>query len=88
MEAQLQWLVKAVNDKTDVVSKEMKKSAYEGFMEVISKLDYVYNIVLQRVLESTVVQEYFSISTEPWARNVQIPPTAIDVEWEDLNISL
>ena len=29
-----------------------------------------------------------SISTKSRARNVQIPPTAIDARWEDLNTSL
>ena len=52
MEAQLHRLVKAVNDAIDAVSKEIKKSTQEAFTEVRNKLDYVYNIILQRVPKS------------------------------------
>ena len=55
----------------------MKKSSQEGFTKVRTKLDFVYNIVFQRVPESATAQEYVSISIEPRARNVQIPPTTI-----------
>ena len=51
-------------------------------------MDYVYNVILQIVPESTVVQEYVSINIESQARNVQIPSTMIDAIWEDLNTSL
>ena len=88
MEAQLHKIVKVVNDVTDAATKEMKKSAQEGFTEVTKKLDSVYNIILQRVLESAAAQEYMLISTEPRARNVQIPPTAIALVGVYLNTSL
>ena len=52
MEAQLHRLVKAVNDVIDAAAKEIKKSTQEGFTEVRDKLDYVYNIILQRVPNS------------------------------------
>ena len=55
MEAQLHWLVEAVNDATDAASKEMKKLEQEGFIEVRDKLDSVYNVILKRVPESTTV---------------------------------
>ena len=48
MEAQLHKIVKVVNDVTDAATKEMKKSAQEGFTEVTKKLDSVYNIILQK----------------------------------------
>ena len=53
MEEQLHLLFKVANDVNDATTKEMKKSSQEGFVEVRTKLDYVYNIVLQRVPEST-----------------------------------
>ena len=52
MEAQLHRLVKAVNDAIDAAAKEIKKSTQEAFTEVRNKLDYVYNIILQRVPKS------------------------------------
>ena len=48
MEAQLHRLVKAVNDAIDAAAKEINKSTQEAFTEVRNKLDYVYNIILQR----------------------------------------
>ena len=41
MEAQLNRLVKAVNDATDAAAKEMRKSTQDGFTEVSTKLDYL-----------------------------------------------
>ena len=56
MEAQLHKLVKAVNDAIDAAAKEMKKSTQEGFTKVITNLYFVYNIVLQTVLENVALQ--------------------------------
>ena len=48
MEAQLNWLVKAINNVVYAATKKMKKSIREGYTEVITKLDCVYDIVLRR----------------------------------------
>ena len=88
MEVQLNWLVKAINDANNATKKEMNKSVQEGFTEVRTKLDSVYDIVSKRAPESMIVQENVSISTEPRARNVQILSTYIDVRSEELNTSL
>ena len=58
MEAQLNQLIKAVANVTDVVAKEMTKFAKEGFTEVRTKLDSIYDVVLKRALESATVQEF------------------------------
>ena len=79
MEAQLQWLIKALTDTSNTATKEMRNSAQEGFVEVRTKLDYVYDAILRREPESVTVQDYAPISTGTQVRNVQIPSTAIDV---------
>ena len=71
-------LIKEVLDATDVTTKEMNKSAQEGFMEVQTKLDSLYDVVLKRAPESAIMQDFASINIEPRVRNVQIPPSAID----------
>ena len=89
MEAQLNQLIKAINDATDAIPKEMNKSAQDGFDEVSTKLDSLYNVVLKRAPEEGVtVQKFASISTQPQVRNVQIMLTVIDTGREDLNTSL
>ena len=55
MEAQLNRIFKAVNDANDVTVKEMKESTQEGFTEVRTKLDYVYDILSKRAPESMTV---------------------------------
>ena len=57
-------------------------------MEVRTKLDSLYDVVLKRTLESTTGKEFTSISIEPRVRNVQIPPTVINAGREELNTSL
>ena len=42
-------------DKYDIVATAMRESTQEGFAEVRNKLDYVYNVVLQRAPESATV---------------------------------
>ena len=81
-------LVKVVNNATDVAAKEIKKSTKDGSVEVSTKMDSLYNVFFKIALESEVVQEFVSINTEPWVRNLQIPPTAIDVGSKDVNTSL
>ena len=66
----------------------MTKSAQEGFIEVRTKIYSIYDVVLKRSPESANVQEFASINTKPRLRNVQIPPTVIDAEREELNTSL
>ena len=55
MEAQLDRLIKAIMNATDVVAKEIKKSTQDGFTEVRTKLDSLYDDVLKRAPESVVV---------------------------------
>ena len=47
MEVQLHWLLKNVNDATDAIVKEMKKSTQEWFIKVRAKLDSIYNFILK-----------------------------------------
>ena len=75
-------------DSSDISSKEMWRFAREGFAEVRTKLDSIYNVVVRRGPKTTFVQDFASISSEPRARNVQVPPTAIDAGREDINSSL
>ena len=57
-------LVKVVRDAIDTVSKEMNKSTQDGFTEVSTKLDSLYNVFLKRALEKgTTGQEFVSINT-------------------------
>ena len=87
-EAQLQRLIKAITESSDVAANEMRRYFQEGFTEVCTKLDSIYNVVARRGHKSTVVQDFVSISTKSRYRNVQVPSTAIDVEREDANSSL
>ena len=66
----------------------MTKSVQEGFIEVRTKIDSIYDVVLNRAPKSVTVQEFVSINTEPRLRNVQIPSIVIDAEREELNTSL
>ena len=42
-------------DSSDVVAKEMRRSAQEGFAEVRNKFDSIYNVVVGRGPEIVVV---------------------------------
>ena len=66
----------------------LDQSTQEGFVEVRNKLDSVYNDVLKRSPESAIVQEFSLILIEPRARNIQVPPTAIDIGNADVTSSL
>ena len=55
MEAQLSQLIKAVMDSSNTTITAMRQSTQEVFVELRSKLDYVYNVFLKRALESVVV---------------------------------
>ena len=66
----------------------MTKSMQEGFIEVRTKIDSIYDVVLNRAPKSVTVQEFVSINTEPRLRNVHIPSIVIDAEREELNTSL
>ena len=54
----------------------------------IVKLDSIYAIVSKMTPEGVVMQEFQMISTDPWARNIQIPQIAIDTGQVDINSSL
>ena len=77
-----------VTDSFNTTAKEMWQSSQEGFIEVRMKLDSIYNVVSRRALESAVVQEFATISIEPWGKNVQDPLTAIEAGNKDLNFAL
>ena len=78
LEVQLQQLIKAFTDYSNVAAKQMHNSGHKGFVEVCTKLDSIYNIILRRGQESADVQYFMSIGIEPRVRNIQVPPTAID----------
>ena len=66
----------------------MRQSNHEGFYTVRDKLDSIYDAIRKAAPVSTPVQELPSISTEPPAKNVQVPPIAIEAGSEDVNSSL
>ena len=65
MEAELNQLVKDVNDVTNAATKEMKKLMHERFTKVRTKLYSIYGIVSKRAPKSMTVQETELISTNP-----------------------
>ena len=51
VEAQLNRLIKAIKNVTDATSEVMKKSMQEGFVEVRTRLDSLYDVVLKKAPE-------------------------------------
>ena len=52
---------------------------------VRDKLDSIYVVVSKTTPERAVMQEFLVISTEPWARNVQVPSIAINAGSKKVN---
>ena len=55
LEAQLQRLIKVITDSTNVAAKEMRRYSKEGFFEVCTKKDYIYNVVVRSRPKGVVV---------------------------------
>ena len=63
MEAQLNWLIKAITIATNVVAEEMKKQATKVFSEVNTRLDSLFDVLLKKSLEAVtiVTSKYFPL---------------------------
>ena len=85
MENQLHRPIKVVTDTSDAVAQVMRVSSQEGFSAVSGKLDSIFAVVSKATLEKAVMQDFPMISTESRARNVQVPPTAIDAGSTEVN---
>ena len=48
LEAHLKCFIKVIMDSSDPTTKEMQRSAQEGFIAVRTKLDSIYTIVLRK----------------------------------------
>ena len=88
MEDQLKRLIKVVTDSFEAVMQENRESNHEEFDAIRDKMNSIYDVVSRKTPERYVMHEVPSISTEPRARNVQVPPTVIDMGSEEVNISL
>ena len=55
MEEKLNWLIKEVTNATDAAANEIKKYVQAGFIEVRTKLNSLYDVVLKRAPESETV---------------------------------
>ena len=53
----LNQIIKAFNDATDAAAKEMKKLAQDGFSEVRTKLDSLYDFFFKRAPEGATVKD-------------------------------
>ena len=82
------WLIQVVTDSSEVAMQVIRESNQEGFAAVIDKLNSIYDVVSRKTPEKDLIQEFSSISTEPWARNVQVPLTAINTVSEEVNLLL
>ena len=78
MEDQLQRLIKLVIDSSMVVTKEIREFNHEEFGVVRDQLDSIVGIVSRQTSIGPMMQGIPLISTEPQARNVQVPPTKIN----------
>ena len=85
MEDQLQRLIKAVTDSSAVVTKAICESNHEEFSVVRDRLDSIFGIIFRQTSVQPIMQDISSISTEPRARNMQVPPTAIDARNEEVH---
>ena len=66
----------------------IRQSNQEGFVAVRDKLNSIYDVFYRKALEKYVMQEFPSINTKPQARNIQVPPTAINTGSEEVNLLL
>ena len=63
----------------------MRESNHKEFGAVRDRLNSIFAIVSRQTPVRHVMQEFPSISIEPRARNIQFPPTMIDVGSEVVN---
>ena len=85
MEDQLQRLIKAVTDSSADATKAIRESNHEEFGVVRDRLDSIFGIISRQTSVRPILQDIPSISVETWAKNVQVPPTAIDVNNEEVH---
>ena len=88
IEAQLNHLVVAIRTRIDGAAKEMKKQVQDGFGEVRTHLDSLFDIVVKKAPEVAPIQILGSISTGTRIQNVQNFLHAVKTNNEDLNSSL
>ena len=79
MEDQLQRLINAIVDSSTAATTTIHESNHEEFGAVRSRLESIFYIVSKKPLARPLLQDSLSISTKPQVRNMQVPPTAIDV---------
>ena len=85
MEDQLQRLIKVVTDSFEAAKQEIRESNHEEFDAVRDRLNSIFDIVSRKTSMRPMMRDILSISTEPWARNVQFPLTVIDVGNEEVH---
>ena len=78
-------LIKAVTDSSKAMTQVIRESNHETFGEVRDKLNSIFDIVSRKKSKRTKMQDIPSISTEPWDRNVQVPPTVINAGNEEVH---
>ena len=88
MKDQLERLIKVVTNSSEDAMQVIRDSNHEDFVVVRDKLNSIYDVVSRKTPEKSVMEEFPSISTDPQAINVQVPPTAIDVGSEEVNLLL
>ena len=88
MKDELECLIKAVIDSSEAATQAIRESNKEEFSTVRDKLNSIDDVVSRKTPEKNMMQEFPSISTEPRARNFQVPPTMIDVGNAEVNLWL
>ena len=66
----------------------IRESNLEGFSTVRDKLNSIPGVVSRKTPEKDVMQEFPSINTKLRARNIQVPPIAINARSEEVNLLL
>ena len=82
MADQLQRLIKVVIDSSADATKVIWESNQEEFRVVRDRLDSIFGIISRHTFVRPILRDIPSISTEPQARNMQVPLTALDVNNE------
>ena len=88
MEDQLQRIIEDVTDSSMTSTTTIHESKHEAFGAVRNKLESIFDIVTKEPSTRTLLQDSPSINTEPWARNVQVPPSVIDASGEEFHQQL
>ena len=74
-----------VTNSSEAVTQAIQESNHEEFGVVRDSLNSIFDIVSRRPYPRPMMQDILSIGTEPWARNMQVPPTMIDVGNEEVH---